>query len=91
MTDHIYDPKAIRQAKNRIEKQKGTDLSDSSLRVAIYTRVSSEMQLDGYSLDFKNRLVKSLLSVKAGVRKTSRIIVIRPKAAEMISARNFRK
>ena len=48
MTDHIYDPKAIRQAKNRIEKQKGTDLTDSSLRVAIYTRVSSEMQLDGY-------------------------------------------
>ena len=55
MTDHIYDPKAIRQAKNRIEKQKVTDLSDSSLRVAIYTRVSSEMQLDGYSLDFQKQ------------------------------------
>ncbi len=55
MSDHIYDPKAIRQAKNRIEKQKGTDLTDSSLRVAIYTRVSSEMQLDGYSLDFQKQ------------------------------------
>ena len=55
MTDHFYDPKAIRQAKNRIEKQKGTDLTDRSLRVAIYTRVSSEMQLDGYSLDFQKQ------------------------------------
>ena len=56
MEDHIYDPKALRKVKNKIEKGKGMDLTNNMLRVAIYTRVSSDMQLEGYSLDYQKQV-----------------------------------
>lgn len=64
MVDFTYNPKSIRQAQNRLAKQKITDLNDSSLRVAIYTRVSSEMQLDGYSLDYQKQVCEEFAGDK---------------------------
>ena len=53
MTEQFYEPKAIRKLNKKLEKNKGIDLTDNSLIVAIYTRVSSPMQLSGFSLDYQ--------------------------------------
>lgn len=55
MIDNIYNPKALSQIKNVIEKQEGSNLPDSTLRIAIYTRASSEAQPDECFLDYQKQ------------------------------------
>lgn len=64
MLELPYSPKAIRQIQNKLEKQKSTDLNNTSLRVAIYTRVSSNMQLEGYSLDYQKQVCEEFATRK---------------------------
>jgi hypothetical protein len=57
----------------RIKKPRPGDTSEAAraLRVAMYTRVSSEMQLEGYSLESQLDICREYTAKKAGRKRPS--------------------